>query len=56
MKDFESLAVISVEFHWKVNTACFKCLRMINSWKHTVEMYKANQNESNVFSYIILIK
>ncbi len=56
MKDFESLAVISVEFYWKVNTACFKCLRMINSWKHTVEMYKANQNESNVFSYIILIK
>ncbi len=34
MKDFESLAVISVEYYCKVNPVSFTCLKMINSWKH----------------------
>ncbi len=38
MKDFESLTVINVEYYCKVNTACFKCLKMIISWKHLLEM------------------
>ncbi len=32
MKDFRSLTVISVEYYFKVNPACFKCFKMINSW------------------------
>ncbi len=37
MKDFESLIVIRVESH-KVNTSCFKCFKMFNSWKHALEI------------------
>ncbi len=43
MKDFERLRVISFEHYCKVNLACFKCLKMINSWKHSLEMYKSNK-------------
>ncbi len=37
MKDFVSLRVISVEYYSKINSAWFKCLKMINSWKHSLE-------------------
>ncbi len=30
--------VLSVEYYCKVNPACFKCLKMINSWKHSLEV------------------
>ncbi len=36
MKDFESLTVISVEHHCKVNPA-WLCLKTINSW-NSLEM------------------
>ncbi len=49
MKDLESLTVISVEYYCKVNPACFKCFKMINSWEHSIEM-------QSITSYITLIK
>ncbi len=36
--DFDSLPVISVEFYCKVNPDCFKCFKMINSWKYSLEI------------------
>ncbi len=42
MKDFESLILISVEYR-KVNSVCFWCLKIINSWKHLLEILKSNQ-------------
>ncbi len=38
MKDFERLTVIGVQHYFKVNPACFKCFKMINSWKHLLEI------------------
>ncbi len=38
MKDFEILTVISVEQYCKFNPACFKWLKMINSWKRSPEI------------------
>ncbi len=50
MKDFESLTEISDEYYCKVNPACFKCFKMVNSleknekkiWKKT-EFWKVIQ-------------
>ncbi len=38
MKDSESLTVMSVEYYCKVKPACFKCLKMIISWKQSLEI------------------
>ncbi len=38
IKDFESLTVIGDEFYCKVNPTWFKCLKMINGWKHFLEI------------------
>ncbi len=37
MKGFESLTVISVVEYCKVNPACFKCFRIINSLEFFLE-------------------
>ncbi len=36
--DCESLTEISVEFYCKVKPVCFTCFKMINSWKHSLEI------------------
>ncbi len=38
MKDFDSLTVIISVEYCKVNPTCFKCLKMINSLKHLLEI------------------
>ncbi len=38
MKDLESLTVFSVQYYCKGNAAWVKCLKMINSWKHSLEI------------------
>ncbi len=40
-KDFENLTVISVKHYCKVNPAWFKYFKMINSWKHWLEILKS---------------
>ncbi len=29
-------------FKIKVNPACFKCFKIINCWKHSLQIYKSN--------------
>ncbi len=38
MNYFEILTVISVEYYCKVNPDRFRCLEIINSWKHLLEI------------------
>ncbi len=38
MKDCESLTGISVEYDCKDYPAWFKCFKMINRWKHSLEI------------------
>ncbi len=55
MKDFESLTVISVEFYCKGNPACFKCLKMFNSWKQWKFRKVIKCNQLHYFNKVIEI-
>ncbi len=42
MKGFETLIMISVKYFCKINPAWFKCLKMINNKKKSLEIKQSN--------------